>query len=132
MLCFCNPENYLYVQSDNPKIYNKINQTMMPFDISKGYTILDENESNVIELQSIRKIENWFQAKIISRKITEALQSQFNEIEASIKQRDFKTVQKIELQILSQQLKIKELDQRLLEIQMGKKDLIYFKIAEEA
>ena len=104
----------------------------MPFDISKGYTILDENESNVIELQSIRKIENWFQAKIISRKITEALQTQFNEIEASIKQRDFKTVQKIELQILSQQLKIKELDQRLLEIQMGKKDLIYFKIAEEA
>lgn len=104
---------------------------MMPFDISKGYTILDENELNVIELQSIRKIENWFQAKIKSRKITDSLQAQFNEIETSIKQRDFKTVQKIEHQILSQQLKIKEINQRLLEIQMGKKDTIYFKIAEE-
>lgn len=103
----------------------------MPFDISKGYTILDENELNVIELQSIRQIENWFQATIKSRKITESLQAQFNEIETSIKQRDFKTVQKIELEIISQQLKIKELGQALSEIQMGKKDIIYFKIAEQ-
>ena len=103
----------------------------MPFDISKGYTILDEKELNVIELQSIRQIENWFQAKITSRKLTETLEGQFREIEHSIKARDFKAVQKIESEILSQHLKIKELDQVLCEIQMGKKDTIYFKIKEE-
>ncbi len=101
---------------------------MMPFDNSKGYTINDDKELNVIELQSIRKIENWFQAKIKSRKLTESLQGQFNEIEHSIKERDFKTAHKIESQILSQDLKIKELGQKLSEIQMGKKDTIYFKI----
>lgn len=103
---------------------------MMPFDISKAYTILDKKELNIIELQSIRKIENWFQAKIKSRKLTESLQEQFNEIEISIKERDFKTVQQIESAILAQQLKIKELNQGVSEIQMGKKDTIYFKITE--
>ncbi len=102
----------------------------MTFDTSKEYTILDENELNSIELKSIRKIENWFQAKITSQNLTTSLQDQFNEIEHSIKERDFKTVQRLETQILSHQLKIKELGQRLSEIQMGKKNTIYFKIIE--
>lgn len=99
----------------------------MNIDVSKEYTILDQSESNIIELQSIRRIENWFQAKIKSRKITESLQVQFDDIEASIKDRDFKEAQRIESAIL-QQLKIKELDQPLSEIQMGKKDMLYFKV----
>lgn len=102
----------------------------MTFDTTKAYTILDENELNFIELQSVKKIENWFQAKIKSQKLSETLQGQFNEIELSIKERDFKTVQRLEQQILEHHLKIKELGQKLSEIQMGKKNTIYFKMVE--
>jgi len=100
----------------------------MTFDTSKAYTIHDKDQANVIELQSIRKIENWFQAKIKSQQLTSSLQEQFDEIELSIKERDFKTVQRLESQILSHHLQIKELGQKLSEIQMGKKNTIYFKI----
>ncbi len=100
----------------------------MDFDTTKEYTILDNSESNIIEVKSIRRIENWFQGKIKSRKISESLQVQFDEIESSIQQRDFKAVQRIESDILSQGLKIKELDKILSEIQMGKKDTLYFKV----
>lgn len=103
----------------------------MQFDITKAYTILDENELNTIELQSVKKIENWFQAKIKSQKLTDTLQGQFNDIESSIKERDFKSVHRLEQQILEHHLKIKELGQKLSEIQMGKKDTIYFKIFEK-
>lgn len=102
----------------------------MTFDTSKAYTIQDKTEANTIELQSIRQVENWFQAKIKSQQLTDGLKSQFDEIELSIKERDFKTVQRLESQILSHHLQIKELGQKLSEIQMGKKNMIYFKVVE--
>lgn len=100
----------------------------MPFEKSKAYTIHDAQQQSVIELNSIKPIENWFQAKIQSRRLSNDLEQQFQEIELCIKERDFKSVQKIEAQILAQKLIIKELGRNLREIQMGKKDLIYFKI----
>ncbi len=103
--------------------------SQMPFDTAKDYTIHD-GEENVIELKSIRKVENWFQGKIKSCKLSDSLEEQFNEIEIKIKERDFKTVHKIENQILSHDLVVKELGQKLSEIQMGKKDTIYFKITD--
>ena len=101
----------------------------MQFDNTKPYTILCENEANVIELQAVKPLENWFKAKIVSQQLTDFLQQQFNEVEHHIKARDFKNVQRIESEILSQQLKVKELGQPITEIQMGKKNIIYFKVA---
>ena len=100
----------------------------MTFDKTKDYTIQDAGQANVIELKSIKPLENWYKGEIKSQKLTSSLENQFKEIEQFIKSRDFKSVQKIESEIISKQLIIKEIGQTLSEIQMGKKNTIYFKI----
>ena len=102
----------------------------MTFEPSRPYTIQDKDQENVIELQSVKPLENWYKATIKSQKLSPTLQDQFDQIESHVKAHDFKSVQKLESEIISKNLSIKELDQVLSEIQIGKKNTIFFKIAE--
>lgn len=101
----------------------------MTFDNTKAYTIQCKTAQNKIELQAIKPLENWFKAKVISQQLTDFLQQQFNEIEQFVKARDYKNARRAESEILAQEFKIKELGHSLTEIQMGKKNTIYFKLS---
>jgi hypothetical protein len=100
----------------------------MTFDNTKAYTIQCKSAQNQIELQAIIPLENWFKAKVVSQHLSDFLQQQFNEVEQCIKTRNFKQAKRLESEILAQEFKIKELGHTLSEIQMGKKNTIYFKI----
>lgn len=100
----------------------------MTFDHTRAYTIQCKSAQNQIQLQAIKPLENWFKAKVVSQQLTDFLQQQFNEVEQCIKIRDFKKAKRVESEILAQEFKIKELGHSVGEIQLGKKNTIYFKL----
>lgn len=102
----------------------------MPFTDTNTYTIQDKENSSAIQIKSIKRVENWYKCKIENLSLSEQLSNLFTEVEEKIKKREFALVNQIETQILSHALTVKETQHRINEIQMGKKQDLYFKIEE--
>ena len=100
----------------------------MTFDSKKAYTIQCKSLQNKIELKSIKPIENWYRAKVVSKHLTGFLQEQLDEIDKHVKLKDFKSVKRLESELNANQFIISELEQGIAELQLSKKDVLYFKL----
>ena len=94
------------------------------------YSIVDDAKNKVIEIYNVKRVDNWYSASVRQLTLTDKLDELFNKVEALIKSRDIKSMLLVEKEIMTCGLKIEETDDTLNEIHLGKKNKVYFKIAE--
>lgn len=86
---------------------------------NSSYFIVDKEENQIGEILSVKKVENWYTGKVKNLVLPEALERLFEEVEKHVKNHDFSASRKIEEEILSHQLKIKETGEVFSDVQLG-------------
>ncbi len=95
---------------------------------NNSYFIIDKEKNQIGEILSVKKVENWYTGKVKNLILPEHLKALFKEVEKHIKNHNFSASKKAEAEILDHQLQIKETGQILRDIQLGFKEIIYFKL----
>jgi hypothetical protein len=95
---------------------------------NNSYLIVDKEKNQIGEILSVKRVENWYNGKVKNLALPENLNLLFQEVEKHIKNHDFSASKKTEKEILGHQLQIKETGQIFSDIQLGFKEIIYFKL----
>ena len=95
---------------------------------NNSYLIVDKEKNQIGEIISVKKVENWYTGKVKNLSLPEKLNLLFQEVERHIKNQDFSATKKAEEQILDYKLQIKETGQIFSDIQLGFKEIIFFKV----
>ncbi len=104
----------------------------MNIDKKATYSLIDKDENLIGEVSALKQVENWYVGKITNLNFPDPLNEIFQEIDVLLKKKEFSAVREAETKIEEYGFKIKELDQELIEFQLGKKKKkVYFKILSE-
>ncbi len=95
---------------------------------NNSYLIIDKEKNQIGEIFSVKKVENWYTGKVKNLSLPEKLNLLFQEVETHIRNQDFSATKKAEEEILSYKLQIKETGQIFSDIQLGFKEIIFFKV----